>query len=616
MTCCGGDIVADRAASTSQELTRLSRGEALARQGVAQNDGTTHYTLSCPDIHCGACIGRIERGLKGGVGVKEARVNLTLKRVALKLDERKASILSIVDELERLGYQAMPLEGSPEDMAKAASAELLKALAVAGFAAMNVMLLSVSAWSGADGSTRDLFHLISALIAIPAVAYSGRIFFRSALKALKNGHLNMDVPISLAVILATGMSLYETLNHGQEAYFDAAVSLLFFLLIGRYLDQLMRERARNAVLGMSHLSVKGANVIEKDGSTTYHSIDEVEAGQRLRILPGERIPVDGVIEQGVSDLDVSLVTGENQPTTLGEGAKVSAGTFNLTGVLEIRATQSAEKSFLAEVSQMLGAAERGRGQYVRTADRMAQIYAPAVHLLAALAFVYWMIAGSDWHASLYVAISVLIITCPCALGLAVPVVHVVAASRLFEEGILVKDGSALERMAEIDHAVFDKTGTLTTPLPAVKSAKFDNQFQARLALSLSTLSSHPASRALHEHLRDCHPLPLQDINELAGSGVEAFHMGQQIRLGSPSFVGEIASTMPQNLSQTENSQILFAIKGKRAAVIEISETVRPGAKEMIDSLANQGMDCEILSGDKSGPVSALAQKARHQHLPL
>ncbi|MCB1421784.1 MAG: cadmium-translocating P-type ATPase [Nitratireductor sp.] len=605
MTCCGGNVAPEQVAGTSRELSRIARAEELSRRGVVQADGSVHFTLSSPSIHCGGCISIIERNLAKVPGVREVRVNLTLKRISVLLENAEVSILDVVEELESLGYQAYPLDDLPDAANKKAASELLRALAVAGFAAMNVMLLSVSAWSGADGATRDLFHLISALIAIPAVAYSGRIFFRSAWSALRGGHLNMDVPISLAVLLAVGMSLYETLNHGEEAYFDAAVSLLFFLLIGRYLDQMMRDRARNAVIGLSRLAAKGANIIGAGGKLEYHDIDEIEPGMLLRILPGERVPVDGVIVKGTSDLDLSLVTGENQPAALGVGDALQAGTYNLTGPLELQATRPASKSFLAEVSGMLAAAEQGRGHYMRIADRMAQIYAPAVHLLALAAFIVWMIVHGDWHQSLYVAISVLIITCPCALGLAVPVVHVVAAARLFEEGILVRDGSALERMAEIDHAVFDKTGTLTHAVPKIVSAPFSTVREEQMAYSLASLSSHPASRSLVRHLGERAVLPLDDVREAAGCGIEAVLEGRRVRLGNDAWVAEIAKGDALARGATG---ISFAEDGGALIHCEIRERLRDDAAAAIGELAAGGIGAEMLSGDKPKPVEAIAEE--------
>jgi P-type Cu2+ transporter len=605
MTCCGGDLGVENAIGQTG-VRDFARVEELYRAGHAEADGTVRYVLSVPDIHCGACISAIERGLSGLEGVVSARVNLSLKRVTVILDGPERSPAFVLARLDALGYPAMPVDlGDLGDAGQKRQAEsLLKALAVAGFAAGNIMLLSVSVWSGAEGATRDLFHLVSGLIAIPVVAYSGRVFFTSALKALGAGRLNMDVPISLAVVLALVMSVYESLTGGAEAYFDAAVTLLFFLLIGRYLDQLMRDHARSAVLGLAKMTARGGTVIGPDGGLNYVPVDEIEPGMMLRIAPGERIPADGRVVRGASDLDRSLVTGESAPVAISVNSGIEAGTLNLTGPLDISATRKADESFLAEVMQMMEAAENGRGRYVRIADRMAQIYAPAVHLLALFAFAGWMIAtGGDWHASLYTAISVLIITCPCALGLAVPVVHVIGAARLFGQGILMKDGSALERLAEADYAIFDKTGTLTTGTPRIAASTID-EVEAPAARALAGHSIHPASRAIASYLGEAGMADIADINEVPGHGVEGIWNGRRVRLGRADWVRGIANAK----SEPETTGLAFASEGGALAGFTMSETLRADAAETVQALAGQGMDIELLSGDSVIAAEAIARQ--------
>ncbi len=622
MSCCSPAL--DLAESEGRVLGADLRGETLKHAGRRGLDGRVTYVFSVPAVHCGACIAAIEDALRKLPGVVSARVNLTLRRLTVVLASESAhsgtTPLRLLETLQRLGYPATPVDlGDLDELAREKeSGKLLLALGIAGFAAANVMLLSVSVWSGADEATRDLFHLISALIAVPAVAISGQVFFRAAFVALRAGRLNMDVPISLALLLSLGLSLYESLSGGAEAYFDAAVTLTFFLLVGRYLDQLMRERARSAVLGIARLAAKGATRII-DGDLIVVPIDEVVPGMHLRVPAGERMPVDARILAGASDLDRSLVTGESEPVSATPGLSVEAGVLNLTGPLDVEAISSAKDSFLAEMTAMMEAAEQGRGAYVRIADRMARLYAPAVHCLAAAAFFGWLIAtGGDWYQAITVAIAVLIVTCPCALGLAVPVVHVVGASRLFQAGILMKDGSALERLAEIDTVLFDKTGTLTTGTPRL--ARVDNLSDeaSAAARALAARSHHPASRAIREGLAAGEEPELEAVREIAGSGVEAMIAGRYARLGRPGWVAEIAAAevwsfgsdrrnrLEGGVARGQKGSVAFAFAGAPMATFSLDEAVREGAAPALTALRGARLSVELLSGDGEAAVRRLA----------
>jgi Cu2+-exporting ATPase len=367
---------------------------------------------------------------------------------------------------------------------------------VAGFASANIMAFSVSVWAGAGPELRNLFHLLSAVIALPVLLYSGRVFYRSAWTALRHGRTNMDVPISIGVSLAFAMSLYDTSNSGPHAYFDATVMLIFFLLIGRTLDHVMRTRARMAVGDLARLTPRGATIEHEGGASEYLPVGAIRPGMTVLVAAGERVPVDGRVLSGASELDRSLVTGESAPVGIAAGATVEAGTLNLTAPLRLEAATTADNSFLAEMVRLMNAAEAGRSAYRRLADRAAGLYAPGVHSAALLSFLGWAFATGDYHRAVTIAVAVLIITCPCALGLAVPIVQVIAARRLFERGIMVKDGAGLERLAEIDTVVFDKTGTLTAGRPELMDTASVDPDALSLAAALAAHSRHPQSVAL------------------------------------------------------------------------------------------------------------------------
>lgn len=575
-----------------EEMLLASR---IVDKGIRQTD------LSVPSIHCGGCIQAIEAALGALPGVEQARVNLSTRRVAIRWQADKPPP-PFIATLDKIGYHAH-LSDLGSDVKDETLTELIRALAVAGFAASNIMMLSVSVWAGAEPATRDLFHWLSALIACPALIYSGHVFFQSAWRALRRGQTNMDVPISIGVLLAFGLSLYETMHQGVHAYFDASITLLFFLLIGRTLDHMMRERARTAVKGLARLAARGALVVHDDGTHSYLPVGEIRPGMTILLPAGERVPVDAEVTQGQSEIDCALVSGESLPRPAIAGSALSAGTLNLTGPLTIVATAAAKDSFLAEMVRMMEAAEAGRSVYRRIADRAARLYAPVVHLTALLTFIGWMIATGDVHRAVTIAIAVLIITCPCALGLAVPMVQVVAARRLFENGIMIKDGGALERLAEIDTVVFDKTGTLTLDRLKLASRDRIDPLALTIAASMAAHSRHPYSRALAAAGREkgLAPLVLTDISETPGAGLEAHINGTVYRLGRFDWALSDVST-----DAASDAGVVLSEGGRLQAAFHFESELRPDVQQSIAEVSSQGCGVEIMSGDRDEPVRRLS----------
>ncbi|HVZ54469.1 MAG TPA: heavy metal translocating P-type ATPase, partial [Pseudolabrys sp.] len=426
-------------------------------------DGTCGMELAVEGVSCGACINRIESAVKQLPGVTEARLNFTNRRLHVAWTDGQLEPAEIVRTLEANGYHGhpfVPLRAEQEEAAE--QRRLTRCMAVAGFAAMNIMLMSVSVWSGnvtdITPETRDFFHWASALIALPAAAYAGRPFFGSAWRALKSGHLNMDVPISLGVILALAMSVVETAHHAREAYFDSAIMLLFFLLVGRTLDHAMRRKTRAVAGNLAALRADTAHRFAGDEVVSV-PVAAVKAGDRLLVRPGERVPADGVVQSGRSEIDESLITGETARRKLEAGAAVYAGSMNYSGTLTLKATAAGGSAVIDEIERLLEKAASAKSRAMRLADRASRIYAPAVHATAALTFVGWWLAGASLHDATVTAIAVLIITCPCALALAIPAVQVVASGALFRGNIILNAGDAIERLAEADTVIFDKTGT-------------------------------------------------------------------------------------------------------------------------------------------------------------
>ncbi len=572
--------------------------------------GRARMDIAIDGIRCAGCATAIERGLSSEPGISIARVNFALKRVTVEWDEAKLAGAQILQRLKDIGYQGYPFASGAADGNEArASAYLLRCLGVAAFGAMNIMLLSVSVWSGnvsdITTETRDLFHWLSALIALPVAAYSGRPFFDSALAALRNRSVNMDVPITLGIVLALGMSVVQTMQHAEHAYFDSAVMLIFFLLIGRLLDQMMRKRARDMAANVAALRAETATLIREDGSTAVLPVRAVNPGDRVLVLPGEKISVDGRIISGRSHIDQSLVTGEIAHLPAAAGAKVYGGTINIDGALTIEVTASHEGTLLDEVEALLSQATAARSKYVLLADRAARLYAPFVHATALATFTGWMLAGESWAHALVIAITVLIITCPCALGLAIPAVQITAAGALFRSGVLLRNGDAIERLAQADTIVFDKTGTLTLPQaewlnPADASAEIC-EAAGRLAMS----SRHPLAQALAHALNSRNPY--DNVEEVPGSGVRVMHDGVEMTLGSAEFCAANDQISKAQLLYPGASFVAFR-KGADIAVFALGQKLRADAVAVVEALKARGLRIEILSGDCDEAVAPIARE--------
>jgi P-type Cu2+ transporter len=551
---------------------------------------STRFTV--PGMRCAGCIAKIERELPKIEGITAARANFSAKRVAIQHDPAIGED-TLTEALRELGFEAQPVAENPLGIEDAERKRLTRALGVAGFGMMNVMLLSVSIWSGADGPTRELFHWLSALIAMPVIAYSGRPFFASAWMALRHKRTNMDVPISIGVILATCLSLYETITGGEHAFFDSAVMLLFFLLAGRTLDAVMRDRTRAGIGALLGRMGKSASVIGPDGSTRRVAANDLEPGMMVLVAAGEALAADGEVVEGSSAIDNAMLTGESAPEPVGPGSIAHAGAINLSAPLRLRLTRVAEDTLLAEIARLMDEAGQSRSHYVRIADRASRLYAPVVHSLAALAFAGWMIAGAGWHQSLTIAIAVLIITCPCAMGLAVPAAQVVASGALLRRGLLVKDGSALERLAECDIALLDKTGTLTLGEPRADVGTL-TQAQRAVALGLAQASRHPLSRGLAAAcLREgVEPAAITDLREVSGQGLSGRWNGIKVAL-----------ERPENETQTLATTLRI---GNEAQTIAFTDPLRSDAAATLAALQAEGIGSSILSGDRAAPVAAIA----------
>jgi len=585
----------------------LTAGLAKEAQGATAASAPATITLAVDNMRCGGCLRSVERAALRIPGVSSARASLTAKRLTVTCDPAQAGEVDIIGALEQIGFHAAPIETAKQDRGDARRNFLLRRVAVAGFAAMNIMLISVAVWSGTasdmEAGLAGAFRWLSALIALPTVVYAGQPFFASALGALRGGRLNMDVPISLAIVLATGMSLYQTMLGNEQVYFDAAVALLFFLLVGRFLDESLRVRARGEAQNLLSLQGGIATVIEADGSRSQVAAHALRPGDRLLVVAGERVSADGVVRSGYGQIDQSLITGETSPATISPGAQVYAGTLNLTQPLQIEVTAVDSATLLAEISRLMLAAEQGKARYRRLADRAAQIYAPAVHGLGLATFIGWLLLGASWQTALTYAIAVLIITCPCALALAVPAVQIAAASRLFRQGVIVKSADGLERLAETDLVVFDKTGTLTLGRPQLLGGDLISDDALTAAARLASASKHPYARAIVEAAETCGLLvkTADDVREEPGRGLERILPHGEERLGSAGWCGVASDGTEGEVWYRRDWQVPVRFR--------FADALRADAAETVAALKRRGYDVALLSGDRAGVVEDIAHRS-------
>ena len=569
----------------------------------AVQDSAGHYslTLSIKNIHCAACVQRVERGLYEHEGVLSARVNMSTDRLTYSWKGAKEYGDILANAVINLGYDLVPFGGSKKDHSNDQEKYLLRCLAVAGFAMGNLMMISIGLWSEESklmgNATQDFLHWVSIVIALPAIMYAGRPFFYSAISVLKKRHTNMDVPISLAIILASAMSVSETINHGEHIYFDSAVMLLFFLLIGRYLDVRAKGKAKESAQELLS-KMQGTATVLKDGKQRVVPIRDLKEGMTILVSAGENVPVDGKVSWGISELDISLITGETIPKCVREDDRVFAGTVNISAPIRIVASKSSDTSLLGDIVKLMEQSEKSQAYFVRIADRAAQLYTPIVHFMGLMTFLGWWLFGLAWQLALLNAITVLIITCPCALGLAVPVTQVLARGKLFKNGILLKSGDALEKLAGIDFVVLDKTGTLTTGLPTLLDGQYNNR-QLQIAASLAANSKHPLSKAI-SNTYSKELVDIEKVKEFPGMGIQAFLDGKEVKLGSRQWCGE------DSITDIESLELWLNIDGEKVC-FNFIDSLRSDAKEVVGNMQEAGLVTALLSGDTKQVVNKVAK---------
>ncbi|MEN9502587.1 MAG: cadmium-translocating P-type ATPase [Pseudomonadota bacterium] len=578
-------------------------------------------SLILEGIVCAACVWLNEKHVKQLDGVLDFRINYSTHRATLRWDNNKLHLSDVLKAIGEIGYHAHPFDTKRlESLQKQEKSLALRRIAVAGLGTMQAMMIAVAMYIGAvsdmDTGMRDFLRWISLVITTPVVFYSARVFFTSAWRDLRRWRFGMDVPVSIAIAIAFSSSVWATLTGGGEVYFDSVTMFTFLLLTGRYLEMAARHKAGQVAEELVRLMPATATRV-RHGVQEVVPVSELEPNDHVLIKPGEVVPADGVVIDGASSTNESLLTGESLPCHKRVGDALVGGTVNMESPLIMRVEKVGDSTVLASIIRLLERAQAEKPELARLAEKVSSRFVPLILLTAVSVFVYWHLQGST-HA-FWIALSVLVITCPCAFSLATPAALTAATGLLTSKGVLTTRGHALETLARINHIIFDKTGTLSHgQLEVVNFQTLSDANEAwckQLAAGLETASEHPVAQAIASLSRL--PLTLTQLSAESGRGVKGYWQDQEYRIGTASFVRELTGSALPDAAQTTtdqvNSQILLGSAQGWLARLELADQLRAEAAQVVQALRALNIDVTLLSGDTPAVVTQVAQQLHIPH---
>ncbi|MBN0986150.1 heavy metal translocating P-type ATPase [Amphritea pacifica] len=581
-------------------------------------DGSRQATLVIEGITCAACVWLLEHHIGSLEGVIAASVNLTNHRARVQWDEQKIHLSDIFIAMHSIGYQGHPYHPDKEEqLLEQETKRAMRRLGIAGVFTMQIMMLAVALYTGAGASLEsdyeNFIRWASLVLATPVVFYASRPFFQAALRDLRTRHLTMDLPVSIAIGGAYIASIWATVTASGEVYYDSVSMFTFFLLIGRFLEMKARHRTGKAGNALLNLLPASATLYTDDGEKIV-AANELQQGNRILVKPGHTIPADGVIVKGSSSIDESALTGEYLPLTKREGDKVVGGTINVENPIDLEVTQVGASSQLSSIVRLLERAHEEKPRVARLADTVSGYFVTAVLIVAATVGLVWWQINPD-HA-FWVTLSVLVITCPCALSLATPTALTAATGTLRQHGLLITRGHVLESLARATHIVFDKTGTLTegnlslhntTPL-----AKMTAQECLEIAAALEAHSEHPIAKAFHRLSQKHQVIAADQLKNHVGQGLEGSIAGKRYFIGKPAFATQLCSQQLDFIDapDTEGQWLLLASETEPLAWFGLNDPARKQAANMVQQLQSMGLEVQMLTGDSSAAVEHIARQLK------
>lgn len=594
---------------------------------VTTRDHVSEATLLVEGIHCAACVWLIEHALADMQGVRGAEVNMAHHRLRLRWVPEQVRLSEILQRLARIGYKAIPYnpEVAEEQAARRQRGQLYR-MAFAGFGVMNIMWISIALFAGAasasgiDPEHKQFFHWISLSIATPVLLYSGWPIFRAGLRGLWYGQLSMDLPVTIGALATYAYSLWITLRGSGEVYFDTVVTFLFIILVGRYLEGLSRRNATSATRRLMALQPRSARRLDAAGEAQLISVRALRLGDRVLVRPGDKVPVDGRVLEGHSELSEAMLTGEAQPVVKQAGDRVVAGTVNGQGALVVQVEQLGQDTALAKIIHLVEMAQGSKAPIQCLADRIVPWFVAATLGLATVTFLFWL--RQDFDTALLAATSVLIITCPCAFGLATPMGIAVSVGQGARNGLLVKNGGAIEGLANISHVVFDKTGTLTEGELTVAGmfvnpeSGMDSGEVLKLVAAAESRSEHHVAKAVLAYARHqgraLGATPAERFRSLPGQGVEARLAGRRIRVGNATLLDgqPLSPDMAAHQRRIEaqgGSAVFVLIDAHVVAILALEDQIREEARAVVAALRQRGMGVTLLTGDSHAAAAKVAE---------
>jgi len=608
-----GDTQLQPATQESEDLEKFDLEGFKNKYITTDEDGLCEINLIIEGIHCSACVWLNEKVLHKTDGVMEANINYSNNKAKIIWDPSVLKLSHIIETIRSIGYNAYPYDPKlQEERAIKTRKTYYTRILVAVFGAMNIMWLAVAHYagyfSGIQQSFKDILNVAEFILATPVLFYSGWIFFRGAYYGYKNNIVNMDTLVASGALSAYIYSIYAMITQRGEVYFDSVVMIITFVLVGKYLEVLSKKHAVDTLDGLMGSTPTEVTTL-KEGVKSLVSIENIVVADLIELKPGEKVVIDGEVTWGEGSFDESSLTGENEPIFKHQGDTILSGSVCLDSILHYKATHDASSSMLTSIVSLLEDSITKKPRIEQLANTVSGYFSTIILVIALLTFIGWYFWVESFEQALIVGISVIVIACPCALGLATPMATLVGISIAAKRGILFKEATFLETMAKSDILALDKTGTITEGKPSVVKADLSEQFNPSLLHALVSTSNHPISKGILRYLEKTYetitPVTLEHIQTIEAKGIRATYGGKNLIGGNAALMK--ASHIDVD-ADTQNALFFFAVDNKLLARFELTDTIREGAKEAIANIQNLGIKVVMLTGDHEQSAQKVAKE--------